>query len=416
MDREIKSTRGKKRLVAISGSVIGIVLMLLIINSLVRCSVRSSNVKTSDVLLAQVERGDIEGSFHASGTVTPVSVYRVESNVSGKVEGIYHHIGDRVQEGDPLVKLSNDDLQLRLIDLEATVTDQISSLNDARILYNQYSLSNRRQIAQARIDLARARRAFASQQKLHDENYISEEDFLRAQEDFNYAQLEFDCLVEQARVDSLSRQQQIHQQENAIERIQLSFEQVRERISNLTIRAPMSGIISEMDIDTGQIINTGESIAVIENDDKYYIRAAVDQYYLSRLSTSCKVRYRDGAGEHWLTLQKIHPKLSGDKAIIDVGGDIPDHFISGQSVPLEIVSSTTPGVLKLPIGPYLNETGSQWVFARAAGESRAQKREVTFGVRNIREVEVVSGLQEGEEVIVSSYKNWLKKDWINLQD
>jgi HlyD family secretion protein len=414
MDREIAPTKNKKRILYGSVGVVSVILALLLLNVIVRSLLKSASVKSSDIEIATVQKGELEGSFTVDGTVTPLTVYQVESSLGGKIEHILCKVGDRVQAGDPLVSMSNDDLQLSLIEQEASVTDQVNNLNDARILANQSRLSQKREIAAARNTLAQARRLYNTQKGLFTKHYVSQEDLDVAREQFEYSQTNFDCLVEEAKTDSLFRLQQIAQQEQAVDRIRLSLDQVRARISSLNVKAPISGVITEMELTTGQMISSGSRIAVIEDSTKYYIRAEVDQFYLSRLKEGCAARFTDNRGEHALKIIKVHPKLSGDKAVVDLDGELPTTLRSGQTLSVDIISSTLHDVLKLPLGPYLNDTSGNWVFAMPVGSHRAERRTVSLGFRSSREVEVVSGLQPGDEVIVSSYQEWMKKKVIRI--
>lgn len=414
MDRLLPPQLQRKKYIKLVGLGLGTLAVLLLLYALVHRSVISTGIKRSDIMTAKVTLGDLEGSFTVDGIVTPLSVYQVESSINGKIEQIMRRVGDRVQAGDPLISMSNDDLQLSLIDQEASVTDQINNLNNARILANQYRIDNKREIAAAFNALAKAERTYNQFRDLLPKRFCSQQDYDEAKEDYDYAKLNYASLCEKARTDSVFREQQIEQQQQAVERIKLSLEQVRSRISALNVKAPISGVITEMELNPGQMIVSGSKIAVIEDSTQYYIQANVDQYYLPRLREGGPARYTDALGDHWFKIIKIHPKLTGDKAVIDVGGAMPVAFKSGQTVNLDIVSSTIPNVLKLQIGPCLTDTGGQWVFVITGDGQRAERRNVVLGARNPAEVEVKSGLQAGEEVIISSYQSWLNSTYLRI--
>lgn len=279
MDREIpikERMLKKMRLVP----VILILSVFLILGQIwIRSYLQDAIVRESDILTAKVQRGRMEGSFSADAVVTPISTYRVEAMTGGRIEAIYYQSGDYVKKGQTILKLSNDDLKLNLLAQETAVTDQVNNLNNPRILNNQSLQSQKLKIAEARNALAREQRKFRQKVELKRKSFISEEEYLLAQEDYQIANTRYEYLVEEARTDSLYRVQQLEQLDGAVKQLQLSLQQIRNRINELDVKAPMSGQITEIDLKLGQIISTGSLLAVIEDDTRYYLRGSVDQYY-----------------------------------------------------------------------------------------------------------------------------------------
>ena len=358
----------------------------------------------------------MEGSFTADGILTPVSTYNVEAMTGGRIEAIFFNTGDYVKQGDTILRLSNDDLKLNLLAQEAAVTEQVNNLSNARILSNQSKLSQRLKVAEAHNALKRERRSFEQKQELQQKGFISLEEYLLAEEDFQIARTRFEYLQEEARTDSLYREQQLLQLEGAVNQLQLSLRQIRNRINELDVRAPMSGQITQMELKLGQIISSGSLLAVLEDDTEYYIKGRVDQYYLSRLSEGAEARIRHHGQDLMLHVSKIHPRLVNDKIQVDITGDIPLGMRSGQSLAIEIITDSLDDVLYLPQGQYLNDGGGHWVYVINEDGKSAARRAVKMGFRNIREVEVVEGLKEGEEVITSSYIALKEKESIRIRE
>ena len=416
MDREIPAKeRVRKKLKVVL--LVALLLSVLIIGQImISRSLKSVTVHRSDILIAKVERGRMEGSFSAEAIVTPISTYSVEAMTGGRIEAIYYNAGDYVKKGDSILKLSNDDLKLNLLAQEASVTDQVNNLSNARILSNQSRLSNKLKIAEAHNSLKREQRNFTQKSELHQSGYIAQEEFLIAEEEYQIAETRYTYLQEEARTDSLYRQQQLLQLEGAVNQLQLSLQQIRNRINELDVKAPMSGQITEIDLRLGQIISTGSFIAVIEDDTRYYLQAKVDQYYLGRLSVNAMARVRVQGEETVLNVMKIHPRLANDKVLVDIQGDIPKALKSGQSVSVDIITDSLEDVLFLPQGQYLADGSGTWVYVLSPDGKKAIKRTVSMGFRNIREAEVIDGLSAGEEVIISSYKAFQDKEIIKIKD
>ncbi len=416
MDKKIPRSERMRRKLKILPLLMALVLMLIAGQSWLRRILNTATVRSDEILSAPVIRGRMEGSFTADGILTPVSIYNVEAMTGGRIEAIFYDTGDYVKKGDTILRLSNDDLKLNLLAQEAAVTEQVNNLSNARILSNQSKLSQRLKVAEAHNALKRERRSYQQKQELQQKGFISLEEYLLAEEDFQIAQTRFEYLQEEARTDSLYREQQLIQLEGAVNQLQLSLRQIRNRINELDVKAPMSGQITQMELKLGQIISSGSLLAVLEDDTEYYIKGRVDQYYLSRLTEGADARIRHQGQDLMLHVSKIHPRLINDKIQVDITGDIPLGMRSGQSLAIEIITDSLDDVLYLPQGQYLNDGGGHWVYVLSEDGKSATRRAVKMGFRNIREVEVVEGLKEGEEVITSSYIALKEKESIRVRE
>ena len=415
MDREIPAGERARKKLRIILILLGILLLFVIVQLWLSKTLSTVTVRSDDIQIAQVIRGRMEGSFSADGMVTPISTYNVEAMTGGRVEAIYVSAGDYVNKGDVMFRLSNDDLKLNLLAQEASVTDQVNNLNNARILNNQSRLSQRLKVAEAFNTLKREQRNFEQKRELQQKGFITIEEYVLAEEEYLIAQTRHSFLQEEALTDSLFREQQLMQLEGAVNQLQLNLGQLRKRINELEVRAPMNGQITQMDIKLGQIIGTGSLLAVLEDNTRYYIKGSVDQYYMARLSEGAQARIRYQNEDIILRVSKVHPRLVQDKIQVDISGDIPASMKSGQSVAIEIITDSLDDVLYLPQGQYLSDGGGHWVYVLSEDGNRASKRELRTGFRNIREVEVLEGLYEGERVITSSYKAFRDKEIIRIK-
>lgn len=415
MDREIPAGERARKKLRIILILLGILLLFVIVQLWISKTLSTVTVRSDDIQIAQVIRGRMEGSFSADGMVTPISTYNVEAMTGGRVEAIYVSAGDYVNKGDVMFRLSNDDLKLNLLAQEASVTDQVNNLNNARILNNQSRLSQRLKVAEAFNTLKREQRNFEQKRELQQKGFIAIEEYVLAEEEYLIAQTRHSFLQEEALTDSLFREQQLMQLEGAVNQLQLNLGQLRKRINELEVRAPMNGQITQMDIKLGQIIGTGSLLAVLEDNTRYYIKGSVDQYYMARLSEGAQARIRYQNEDIILRVSKVHPRLVQDKIQVDISGDIPASMKSGQSVAIEIITDSLDDVLYLPQGQYLSDGGGHWVYVLSEDGNRASKRELRTGFRNIREVEVLEGLYEGERVITSSYKAFRDKEMIRIK-
>jgi HlyD family secretion protein len=416
MDRIIETRHPiKKKVARYSIILIAVILALLSVRFCVLRSIRRAKVKLEDIQICAVEHGVMEGSFKAEGRVVPVHVYQIEASVGGKVDVLYHAVGDSVSAGDVILKLSNDDLRLNVLSQETAITEQTNNLNNAIIAGNQNRLTKQLQIEEARNRLNKAERAYNANALLWQNEHISREEYLTSKEAYELASFSYRARVEEAASDSLFRIQHIDQLRQSINTIRLSLDQIRAKLDDLEIKAPIAGVITELNVNQGQIVSTGTTLASLEATSDYYVQAQVSQFYLPRLNVGQEARFYAGEEEIALRVDRINPKLTGDYIQVNLVGEIPKSYRSGQFVSVELLSDKREDALILPQGQYLVDSAERWVFVLDKSGKKASRREVTFGFKNIRDIEVVSGLKAGERVIISSYKDWLKKDYIIIR-
>ena len=416
MDREIERKHPIKKKIARYGVIIAaIIVVLLSIRFCVLRSIKRATVKLEDIQVSAVEHGVMEGSFKAEGKVVPMHVYQIEASVAGKVEMLYHAVGDSVSAGDVILKLSNDDLRLNVLSQETAITEQTNNLNNAIIAGNQSRLTKQLQIEEAKKRLNRAERSYNANTLLWQNEHISQEEYLTSKEEYELAGFSYRARVEEAVSDSLFRDQQIKQLRQSINTIRLGLDQIRAKLNDLEIKAPIDGVITELNVNQGQIVSTGTTLASLEATSAHYIQAQVSQFYLPRLNVGQEARFYAGNEEISLRVDRINPKLTGDYIQVNLMGEIPKSFRSGQFVSVELLSDKRADTLILPQGQYLVDSAERWVFVLDKSGKKASRREVTFGFKNIRDIEVLSGLKAGEKVITSSYKDWLKKDYIIIK-
>lgn len=290
-------------------------------------------------------------------------VYQIEASVGGKVEMLYHAVGDSVSAGDVILKLSNDDLRLNVLSQETAITEQTSNLNNAIIAGNQNRLTKQLQIEEAKKRLNRAERAYNANRLLWQNEHISQEEYLTSREEYELASFSYRARVEEAVSDSLFRDQHIKQLRQSINTIRLGLDQVRSQLNDLEVKAPINGVITELSVNQGQIVSTGTTIASLEATSDFYIQAQVSQFYLPRLNVGQEARFYAGEEEVSLRVDRINPKLTGDYIQVNLMGEIPKSYRSGQFVSVELLSDKREDALILPQGQYLVDSGERWVLS-----------------------------------------------------
>ncbi len=395
--------------------IILLLLLLLILRIFLFDSFNSISVKKENIEFYTLQNKNFEASFSTDGKVIPLQSYQVETPEGGKIEKVLKKIGDYVNKGDIIAVLSNDDLQMQLINSETEVANQINNLSTAKIQRNQSHLSQKRNLFSLKQQLNKKQREINHLKTMREKNFVSEEEYQTQFEDYETLKNNYELSAEEAKIDSLMREQQVIQIEQSLSQVRKNLVQMKNKVTNLTITAPINGQITDIVQSYGKILSAGSQIALIENNKQFYIQAKINQYYLKHLKKGAKAKLTDFNPEIIIEIENIHPKLEGDNVTVDFIGVLPDNVKSGQVVNIDLLTTKSTHVLCIPLGEYLNENDYREVFVVDQSHKNAIRRPIETGRRNAQEIEVIKGLNEGDQIITSSNVNWKKKNIIKLK-
>lgn len=396
-----------------------IILILLFLLILLRIflldSFNSASEKLSNVEIFTVHNKNFEASFSTDGKIIPLQSYQVQTPEGGKIEKVLKKIGDYVNKGDIIAILSNDDLQMQLIDSETEVANQINNLSTAKIQRNQSLLSQKRNLFSLKQQLTKKMREINHLKAMREKNFVSEEDYQSQFEDYETLKNNYELSAEEAKIDSLMREQQVIQIEQSLSQVKKNLAQMKNKVKNLSITAPINGQITDLVESNGQILSAGSQIALVENNQQFYIQAKINQYYLKHLNKGVKAKLTDFNPEIIVEIENIHPKLDGDNITVDFIGALPENVKSGQMVNIDLLTTKSSNTLCIPLGEYLNENDYREVFLFDKSLKKANRTSIETGRRNAQEIEVIKGLSEGDQIIISSNAKWKKKNTIRLK-
>lgn len=392
-----------------------VILFLLFIRSWIIRGFDVASVNRAEIQIFEVVCKDFIASFRVDGRVVPSETYQVEAPVGGMIESINKSIGDFVTKGDTLIILTNDDLQLQLIHSETEVANQINNLSMARIQRNQSSLAHRRLHFSLQRQINKEQREFAATEGLYERGLISEDEYLTSLESLEILLNNYTLSVEEARIDSLIREQQIVLIEQSLNQVQMNLDQMRNKVHDLIILSPMEGQITDLNLTTGQMLHSGSKIAFIENNTKFYIQARINQYYQEHLFPGAKAVVTNFSEPVFITIDNIHPRLEGDLLVVNFIGELPGTVRSGQLANIEAQTSIVQEAVVIPMGLYLSENQFRSVFVIDQSQTTAERRFIETGKRTFREVEVLNGLDPGEMIIISSNPAWSQKNILKIK-
>ncbi len=375
------------------------------------------NVQANRITIATVTRGAFREYIPVTGTVIPIRTIYLDAIEGGRVKERFLEAGASVQKGDSLVALENTNLLLDIMRREAEFFDASNNLRNTRLSMQQNKLQLQRDIIELDYNLKNARRKFQREKKLNAKNLTSEEKFSQAKDDYEYIQKRRKLARRSFIQDSLFRAAQIDQLESSLVRMQKNLAVAKQKLDNLLIRAPVSGLLTSLNAEIGESKRPGERLGQVDVLDGFKVRAGIDEHYLPRISPGQMASFSFAGGAYKMIIRKVFPEIRDGVFDCDLefAGSEPAGLRRGQSVHLRLELGTPEIAVLLPRGGFYQKTGGRWIFVVEENSKRAQKRQIRLGRQNPEHFEVLQGIKAGEKVIISSYDAFGENDFLLLR-
>ena len=386
----------------------GAVLLSLIIYLLVRDNTSTMRINPDTLTIATVTKGDFNDYIRLNGQVLPMTTIQISPQEGGVVQKIIVEEGTQVKAGDPILLLSNDNLDLQILNSEAELAEKENILRNTLISMEQQKLNLQQEQLQLQTEVKRCLRIYEAQRALYNDQLISREDYLRAEEDYHLANNRLTLVKNRAYQDSLYRSVQIQQMQESLENMRLNMQMIRRRKENLTIKAPIDGEVGLLDVVLGQSIAQGTKIGQINDLTNYKIEAQIDEHYIDRVFAGLEATF-DRQEEHYsAVIRKVYPEVRSGKFRADFKfvNEQPANIRSGQTYYLNLQLGQSEEAVLIPRGSFFQTTGGKWIYVLNEQGDRAIKREIRIRRQNPQFYEVIEGLQPGDKVITSSYEKF----------
>ena len=391
---------------------LGALLLVFILWAALRDNASTLRVNGDTLNIATVEHGEFNDYIRISGQVQPMTTIQLSPLEGGVVEEIYIEEGSQVRKGDVILSLSNENLDMQILNSEAELAEKENILRNTMISMEQQKLSVQQERLQLEMDVRRYRRAYEQQKALYDEKLIAREAFLQAEEDYRLAIDKLELVRNRELQDSLYRTAEIEQMEESLENMRINMQMIRRRKDNLDIKAPIDGELGLLDAVLGQSIASGTKIGQINDLSSYKIEAQIDEHYIDRVFAGLDATFERQDETFAATIRKVYPEVREGKFKADFKftGQQPENIRTGQTYYLNLQLGQPEEAVLIPRGSFYQQTGGQWIYVVDESGDRAVRRDIRIGRQNPQYYEVLEGLDPGEKVIISGYDNFGDKD------
>ena len=365
-------------------------------------------VNEETLTVSDVTAGEFNDYIRLSGQVQPMTTVQLGPRESGIVEEIVIEEGSAVKAGDVIVRLSNDDLDLQILNSEANLAEKENTLRNTMIQMEQQKMNLSLDILQLQTEVQRKKRTFESQQRLLADNLIGKEEFLRAEEDYTLYQKKLEVTLARAEQDSVYRSVQIKQMQESLDNMKLNMQMIRRRKQNLEVKAPIDGVLGLLDINLGQSVSSGAKIGQVNAQGNFKIVAEVDEHYIDRVFSGLEATFERQNETFDAVIRKVFPEVRNGKfkAEFRFSGEQPSNIRAGQTYYLNLQLGQPESGILIPRGTFYQKTGGKWIYVVLPEGGKAVRREIRIGRQNPQFYEVLEGLEAGEKVITSGYDNF----------
>lgn len=367
--------------------------------------------------ISEARQAEFKDYVRTNGQVMPIQSVQIAPEEGGIVMEKVAEEGASLHKGDVIVRLSNHNLDLQILNAEAELAEKQNLLRNTQVTMQQDRLTNQTELAQIDMDTQRKKRAYQQNQRLYEEKLISKETFLQSQEDYQLSRKKQTLIGSRLKQDSIYRTVQMDQMEDNLQNMRRNVVMVRQRKGKLEVRSAIDGELGLLDVELGQSISPGQKIGQINDLSNYKVQAEIDEHFIDRVRAGLTATFIRNDKKYKLTVRKVYPEVREGKFRTDFvfTGERPEQIRTGQTYYIDLELGQPEQAIIIPKGTFFQTTGGQWIFVMDRDGKKAYRRNVRIGRQNPNHYEVLEGLQAGERVITSGYEAFKDKEVLILK-
>ncbi len=407
MDRQLEKKKWtQKKIITLAG--IGILIFLLLYIFVLSDKSTKLNVEKERITISEVKRAPFQEFIPITGTVEPFQIFYLDLPDGGKVVKKYVEEGVMLKAGNAIIKLDNPNLSLQVMSTQSSFLQAESMSRQTKLTFEQNLLTRQDQLLNLNLDLLNQERTYKNNKVLFEKGLIAKNEYDISKEKYEALIASKQILLEALKRDSLTFKQLLQQGESNVEMSKKYLSLVEEQLANLTVRAPIKGQLTSLNVEIGQSVGAGYRLGQIDNIDSFKVRAEIDEHYITRVTERLTGEYEFDGKVYTLKIKTVYPQVTGGRFFVDMifTGKQPKGIRRGQTVHIKLQLGGLSDALLVESGGFYSTTGGQWIFVVDKSGSFAERRQIKIGRQNPQFYEILEGLFPGEKVITSSYENY----------
>jgi HlyD family secretion protein len=366
-------------------------------------------VDTERITISEVKKGPFQENIPVNGVVLPIISIYLDATEGGRVEQKYVEDGTIMKKNEPIMRLSNTDVQLNLATQETGVFTLLTQMQLSRINAQQNTVSKLTQMADVESSFKEAERIYNLDKHLYEQKVIGSQELKKAENDYSYYSQKLRLTREILKQDTIAVAKQSEQDKQSYERAQEGLQIMRKKVGDLVVRSPIDGQLTSLNAEVGQLVHAGDRLGQIDVLTGFKVRVLnFDEHYVSRIFTGLTATWPFGDSTYKLKITKVYTALTNGTFQVDMNfvGAVPKGIRRGQTLQLVVALSEEKQAIQVPKGGFYQQTGGNWIFKVSEDGKRAYKVDIQLGNQTIDYYEVLQGLKPGDKVITSSYETY----------
>lgn len=363
------------------------------------------NVEKERISIHTVTNDIFQENIPVNGIVLPITTIYLDALEGGRVEEKFVEDGAILKKGEPILRLSNTDLELSLVNQETSVYNLLTQMQISQNAARQNTINRKNQFTDVENSLIEAKRIHDLNKKLYEKGAIGRQDYESSANNYEY-QKERMKLAKQVLVeDSISAKLEVNQAKNSYARTQSALELMRKKVGDLVVRAPIDGQLTSLDAEIGQSITKGTRLGQVDVLSGFKVRVEIDEHYISRIYTGQIGTVTMNGELYTLIIKKVFTQVSNGRFQVDMQfeKEVPEGIRRGQNLQIRLALSAEKEALLVAKGGFFQKTGGNWIFKVSEDGNTAYKVNIRLGSQNTEYYEVTEGLNPGDKVVTSSY-------------
>ncbi len=392
------------------GLIFGVIAIItLIVYVIIQTSGGSKlNIQKERISIHTVANAVFQENIPVNGIVLPITTIYLDALEGGRVEEKFVEDGAMLKQGEPILRLSNTDLELSLVNQETSVYNLLTQMQISQNAARQNTINRQNQFTDVENSLIEAKRVYDMNKNLHDKGVVARQDYESSKNLYEY-QIERMKLAEQVlSEDSTSTKLEVNQATNSYARTQSALELMRKKVGDLVVRAPIDGQLTSLDAEIGQSITKGTRLGQVDVTSGYKVRVDIDEHYISRIYNGQTGTFSLNNKTYILVIKKVFTQVTSGRFQVDMKfeGDVPEGIRRGQNLQIRVALSAEKEALLVSKGGFFQKTGGNWIFKVSEDGTTAYKVNIRLGSQNTEYYEVIEGLNPGDKVVTSSYDSF----------
>ena len=413
MDREIplseQRKERRKQIIRYGAIIVGLAIVVIIVVNFLQGSISSKNV-----IIGTVDRGMIEVTVNASGKVIPLTEEIIVSPINSRILEVYKEAGDSVNKDEPILKL-----ELASIETDYKQKLDEKEMKKSKLIQSQVSLDNT--ISDLKMQLqVKDMKLKQLQTELKNERYLdsigaSTSDKVRqAALNYEVAKLELQQLKEQIVNEKKNASAEVKVQQLDLSIFEKSLAESARLLKDARILSPQRATLTYVNNQIGSQVSAGAQIAIVSDLNHFKVLAEIADSYAEKLSSGAKAIIKIGQLQLEGTVVNITPSVKNGvinfTVMLNDSGN--SRLRSGLKTDVYVTHGIQDDVLRIPNSTYYIGAGEYELWVVRNGE--AEKKKIKLGESSFEYVEVISGLEKGEQVIISDMNQYKNKQKLKI--